>query len=72
MLALRLLSEGGEGSNTELLWIYYLGIGLFFLAVLVGWMTAGRKPDQPEVRNEAVKSTEKKRAVAKPKASRKK
>ena len=72
MLALRLLSEGGEGLNTELLWVLYLGFGLFFLVVLTGWLTAGRKPDQPEFKQEAVKSGEKKRPAVKSNSSRKK
>ena len=35
MLALRLLSEGGEGPNTELQWFLMLGLALFFLVVIV-------------------------------------
>ncbi len=59
MLALRMLSEGGGGPNTELLWMLYVGMALFFLMVIVGWWTSLRKPDQPEVRHEAKKPSRK-------------
>lgn len=59
MLALRLLSEGGEGPNTELVWLLYAGMAFFFLVVIVGWWVSSRKQDQPEVKHEAVKSKKK-------------
>lgn len=59
MLALRLLSEGGEGPNKELLWLLYLVIAFFLLIVIVGWWVSLRKQDQPEVKQEAVKSKKK-------------
>lgn len=57
MFALRLLSEGGEGPNTELLWLLYVVIAIFLLAIIAGWWTGSRKQDQPEVKHEAVKSS---------------
>lgn len=59
MFALRLLSEGGEGPNTELLWLLYVVIAIFLLAIIAGWWTGSRKQDQPEVKNEAVKPMKK-------------
>ena len=59
MLAFRLLSEGGEGPNKELLWLLYLVIAFFLLIVIVGWWVSLRKRDQPEVKQEAVKSKKK-------------
>jgi hypothetical protein len=55
MLALRLLSEGGEGPNTELQWFLLTGIAFFFLIVIVGWWTGSRKPEQVEAGYEAKK-----------------
>lgn len=59
MLALRLLSEGGEGPNTELQWFLMLGLALFFLVVIVGWWAGSRKQEQVEAGNEAKKSVQK-------------
>lgn len=59
MLALRWLSEGGGGPNTELLWLLYLGMALFFLVVFVGWWSSSRKPDQPGARPEEKKTARK-------------
>lgn len=59
MLALRLLSEGGEGPNTELLWLLYFVIAFFLLIIIVGWWASSRKQEQPEVKQEAVKSKKK-------------
>ena len=53
MLALRLLSEGGEGPNTELLWILMILLGVFALAIVAGWVSSLRKPQQVEVEVEA-------------------
>ena len=55
MLALRLLSEGGEGPNTELLFIIYIGMALFFLVIAVGWLTSGKKQDSVDVEQDAPK-----------------
>lgn len=60
MLALRLLSEGGGGPSTELLWIVYTGIMFFFLVIAVGWMSSGRKQNQNEAQSEADKHVVKK------------
>lgn len=46
MLALRLLSEGGEGPNTELLWVLWGLLGLFALVIILGWISSLRKPGQ--------------------------
>ena len=59
MLALRLLSEGGEGPNTELQWFLMVGIALFFLVVIVGWWAGSRKQEQVEAVTEAKKSAQK-------------
>jgi len=53
MLALRLLSEGGEGPNTTLSWLLFVGIAFFFLMIIVGWWSSSRKQSQPEVQNDA-------------------
>lgn len=55
MFMLRLLSEGGEGPNTELLWVLYTGMSFFFLVIAAGWWSASRKPAEPEARHEEVK-----------------
>jgi hypothetical protein len=54
MLALRLLAEGAEGPNTELLWLVYAGLAFFFLVILFGWWGSSRKQEQVEVKHEAV------------------
>ncbi len=59
MFAFRLLSEGGEGPNTELQWLLLAGIAFFFLIVIVGWWTSLRKPEQAEAGHEAKKSAKK-------------
>ncbi len=53
MFALRLLSEGSEGSNTELQWLLLAGIVFFFVLVIVGWWTNSRKQEQVEGPSEA-------------------
>ncbi|MFN8412382.1 MAG: DUF4332 domain-containing protein [Anaerolineales bacterium] len=60
MSMLRLLSEGGEVPNTELVWLLMIVFGFFLLVVVVGWWVSSRKQDQPEVKQEAVKSSKKK------------
>lgn len=64
MLILRLLSEGAEGPNTDLVWLLYIGMGFLFLAILSGWWDAVRKQKQEEVRQEAEKP-KKRKAVKK-------
>ncbi len=59
MLALRLLSEGGEGPNTELQWFLMVGMVLFFLAVTIGWWASSRKQEQVGAGHEAKKSAKK-------------
>ena len=54
MLALRLLAEGGEGPNTELLGILWVVLGLFVLAIIVGWVASLSMPKQAEIQDEAV------------------
>ncbi len=56
MLALRVLLEGAEGPNTELIWLLYAGLAFFFLVIVVGWLTSGGKKDQAEDAEEASKS----------------
>lgn len=48
MLALRLLSEGVEGPNTELIWLMYLGISFFFVVILSGWFFGTKKEEESE------------------------
>ncbi len=48
MNAIRLLSESAEGPNTELLWLIYIGIGFFFLVILLGWWAGSGKQSKPE------------------------
>ncbi len=48
MFALRFLSEGG-GPNTELLWVLWILLGIFALAVFAGWLASLRKVEQVEV-----------------------
>lgn len=59
MLALRLLSEGGEGPNMELLWLLYIGMAFFFSMIIVGWRASSRKEEQPEAQHETKKSEKK-------------
>ena len=59
MLALRVLSEGAEGPNTELQWLLLAGIAFFFLIIAVGWWTSSIKQEQVEVQHEAMKSVKK-------------
>jgi hypothetical protein len=47
MLALRLLSEGGEGPNTELQWLLLAGIAFFFVVIVAGWWSNSRKKVEP-------------------------
>ena len=54
MFALRFLSEGGEGPNTELLWLLYAGISFFFLAIAAGWWSGPKKQAEPEILHEAL------------------
>lgn len=64
MLALRLLSEGVEGPNTELLWLMYLGIAFFFVVIIFGWLSSSRKQGQHEGGDEAGESGKKKKKAA--------
>lgn len=56
MLAMRLLAEGAEGPNTELLWLLYVGIAFFVLVIIAGWLTAPRRQEQVAAEPEALKS----------------
>ena len=62
MFMLRLLSEGGEGPNTSLTWLLYIGIAFFFLMIIVGWWVSSKKQEQPAGTHESVKSKVKKEA----------
>lgn len=53
MLAMRLLSEGGEGPNTELLWVLWGLLGFFALVIILGWISSLRKPGQVGAEAEA-------------------
>ncbi|HNM36958.1 MAG TPA: helix-hairpin-helix domain-containing protein [Anaerolineales bacterium] len=57
MLALRLLAEGGEGLNTELLWLLWSILGLFVLAIIAGWLSSLRMPKQVTASHEADSSS---------------
>ena len=54
MFALHVLAEGGEGVNTELLWLLWILLGFFALAIVVGWVAALRKPEPVRAETEAV------------------
>jgi hypothetical protein len=45
-----LLSEGGEGPDTTLLWMLIVALAFFFLMVIVGWLVSRNK--KPEVQRE--------------------
>jgi hypothetical protein len=60
MLALRLLSEGGEGPDTTLQWLLYVGAALFFMIIIIGWPLSGGRQEQSEVEDETPKSRKKK------------
>jgi len=32
-----------EGPNTELAWILWIGLGFFFLMIVVGWLSRARE-----------------------------
>lgn len=63
MFALRFFAEGGEGPNTELLWLLGILLGFFALAVIVGWVAATRKPKHVSVEAEAVPSVSKQKVA---------
>lgn len=63
MLAFRILSEGGEGPNTALLWLLYAGLAFFFLVILLGWWSSSRKQDQVTVGDEAGQSASKRKKI---------
>lgn len=52
MFALRLLSEGGEGPDTTLLWMLIVALVFFFLMVIVGWLVSRNKKPEAEVQHE--------------------
>lgn len=53
MQVLLLLSEGGEGPNTELLWILGILLGFFALAVISGWLSTLMKPQTVPAKNKS-------------------
>lgn len=53
MDTLWLLSEGSEGPDTSLLWLFLIALGFFFLMVVIGWLVSRYKGSRPEVRQEA-------------------
>lgn len=62
MLALRLLAEGAEGPNMELLWLLYAGLAFLIFVIVVGWLTSPKEQRQAEPLREAPKSKGKKAA----------
>ncbi len=54
MQALLLLAEGGEGPNTELLWLLGILLGFFALSIISGWVSALRTPEPARAEEEAV------------------
>lgn len=46
MNTLRILAESSEGPNTELLWLVFLGVGFFFLVIMLGWWVSSGNQDQ--------------------------
>lgn len=63
MVALRFFAEGGEGPNTELLWLLGVLLGFFALAIIVGWVAAMRKPKPVAAVVEAAVSLSKKKTA---------
>jgi len=53
MFALRLLSEGGEGPDSTLLWMLIVALAFFFLMVIVGWWVSRNKQPEAESQHEA-------------------
>ncbi|GAB4503859.1 MAG: hypothetical protein Fur0043_08520 [Anaerolineales bacterium] len=53
MHTLWLLSEGGQGPDTSLLWLLLAALGFFFLIVIIGWLVSRNKGSRLEVRPEA-------------------
>jgi hypothetical protein len=66
MFVVQLLSEGGEGPNTELLWVFYLLVAFLLLAIIVGWISSPRKKVEPEPTHEPPVHHVKKREVDDP------
>lgn len=62
MLALQLFAEGGEGPQTELLWLFYLLMAFLALAIAAGWLSSLRKQPQPETAHESAPEAEEKQA----------
>jgi hypothetical protein len=46
MGALRFLSEGGGGPNTELLWLLFILIGFLAVVVAIGWRAGSSNQGQ--------------------------
>lgn len=59
MLALRLLSEGGQGPDTSLSWLLYIGIAFFVMIIIFGWPEGSRKQSQPAGPREAPRGKKK-------------
>ncbi|MCK6584020.1 MAG: hypothetical protein L6Q49_13055 [Anaerolineales bacterium] len=53
MLLIRVLSEGGGGPNTELLWILGILLGSFAVTIIAGWVSGSGNPRQEQAESEA-------------------
>ncbi len=58
MNRLLLLSEGGI--DTSLMWLLYVGIGFFFAAIIMGWLSSSMKREPRETPHEIKKPKPKK------------
>ncbi len=56
MLAMRILSEAGDGPNMSLAGLLFAGIAFFLLIIVVGWLTSVRKQDNAEGTHEVKNS----------------
>ena len=57
MFALYLFSQAAEGGpDPALSWIFFIGLGLFFLMIVIGWVTSSVQQNQQNARNETPNS----------------
>ena len=57
MFTIAMFSESGP--DISLVWLLYAVFGIFFLVVVVGWLTSHQKGSQVEAGHEAQKSAKK-------------
>ncbi|GAB4546543.1 MAG: hypothetical protein Fur002_21700 [Anaerolineales bacterium] len=62
MYVLQILSEGGEGPNTELVSLLYAGMVFFFVVIAAGWLSSARKRPEAPVKAQHPEASEPKSA----------